>query len=164
MNNLFQENFEDIIQEDKLIFNNGEILFSEGSPSHFLYLIKSGKVLLAKEENEKLRKVEIMGKKDIIGLNSLIIDKDHEYTSFSIGRVEVIKIKKSEIKGILAKCEPWLIDLMKVICGRLNKTIEILENHNLLEEINFNDDDLNGLTTEELHSNLDNFREKRQKS
>ena len=164
MNNLFQENFEDIIQEDKLIFNNGEILFSEGSPSHFLYLIKSGKVLLAKEENEKLRKVEIMGKKDIIGLNSLIIDKDHEYTSFSIGRVEVIKIKKSEIKGILAKCEPWLMDLMKVICGRLNKTIEILENHNLLEEINFNDDDLNGLTTEELHSNLDNFREKRQKS
>ena len=158
MNNLFQENFDDIAQEDKLIFNNGEVLFSEGDPSYFLYLIKSGKVLLAKEENGKLRKVEVMGKKDIIGLNSLIIDKDHEYSSFSLGRVEVIKIKKSEIMGILGKCEAWLMDLMKVICSRLNKTVEVLENHNLLEKINFIDEDLGGLTTEELHSSLDNYR------
>ena len=164
MNNLFQENFDDIAQEDKLIFNNGEVLFSEGDPSYFLYLIKSGKVLLAKEENGKLRKVEVMGKKDIIGLNSLIIDKDHEYSSFSLGRVEVIKIKKSEIKGILGKCEAWLMDLMKVICSRLNKTVEVLENHNLLEKINFIDEDLGGLTTEELHSSLDNYREGKGKS
>ena len=53
---------------------------------------------------------------------------------------------------------------MKVICSRLNKTVEVLENHNLLEKINFIDEDLGGLTTEELHSSLDNYREGKGKS
>ena len=164
MNNLYQEGSDNVIQEGKLIFGNGDVLFAEGDPSHYLYLIKSGKVLLVKEENMSLKKIEIMGKKDVIGLNSLIIDKDHEYTSFSIGRVEVIKIKKSEIKGILGKCEPWLMDLMKAICDRLNATIEVLKNHNLLEKNNFQDNESFGLTTEELYTSLDDYREKRQKT
>ena len=163
MNNLYQEDSDSLIEEGKLIFGNGEVLFSQGDPSHFLYLIKSGKVLLAKEENGNLRKIEIMGKKDIIGLNSLIIDKDHDYTSFSIGRVEVIKIRKSEIKGILSKCEPWLMKLMKVICSRLDKTIDVLEHHNILENINFQDDDLNNLTNEDFYSSLNEYREKKEK-
>ena len=164
MSSLYQENSDLFIQEDKLIFSNGEVLFSEGDPSHYLYLIKSGKVLIAKEEKGNIRKIETIGKKEIIGLNSLIIDKDHDHTSFSIGRVEVIKIKKSEVKGILSKCDPWLMDLMKVICDRLNKTTEILESHNLLEEINFHDDDLGGLTTEDLYLSLENYRDKKNKS
>ena len=163
MKNLYQEDSDSLIQEGRLIFGNGDILFAEGDPSHYLYLIKSGKVLLVKEENMNLKKIEIMGKKDIIGLNSLIIDKEHEYTSVSIGRVEVIKIKKSEVKGILGKCEPWVMDLMKVICDRLNKTSEVLESHNLLEKNNFQNDESIGLTTEEIYNSLDDYRKKKEK-
>ena len=38
MSSLYQENSDLLIQEDKLIFSNGEVLFSEGDPSHYLYL------------------------------------------------------------------------------------------------------------------------------
>jgi CRP-like cAMP-binding protein len=163
MSNLFQGSSDGLLEEEKLIFGNGNILFSEGDLSNYLYLIKKGKVLLVKEEKGHLRKIEILKNKEIIGLSSLISDKKQVYTSFAVGRVEVIKVKKSEIKGILAKCEPWLMNLMKVICDRLNKTIEILENHHLLEEINFQDDDLGGLSTEELYINLENYREEKGK-
>ena len=80
--------------------------------------------------------------------------------SFAVGRVEVIKVKKSEIQGILSKCESWLMDLMKVICDRLSKTIDILENHHLLDIVNLNDDELNDLSVEDLYISLEDFREK----
>ena len=161
MNNLFQENSDDISEEDKIIFNNGEVLFSQGDPSNYLYLIKKGKVLIAKEEKGTLRKIEVLAKKEIVGLNSLISDVGHEYTAFAIGRVEVVKIKKSEIKGILKKCEPWIMDLMRVICGRLNKTVEVLESHHLLEKLNFQDDELGDLSSEDLYMNLNEYRERK---
>ena len=77
--------------------------------------------------------------------------------------MEVIKIKKSEVKGILGKCEPWVMDLMKVICDRLNKTLEVLESHNLLEKNNFQNDESIGLTTEEIYNSLDDYRKKKEK-
>ena len=56
MSNLFQESSDGLLEEEKLTFGNGEVLFSEADQSNFIYLIKRGKVLLTKEEKGTLRK------------------------------------------------------------------------------------------------------------
>ena len=106
MEDIFQKNS----NQDKLIFPNQSILFAEGEQSNFLYIIKEGVVLLLKNKNKKLKKMEILGPQDIIGLNSLIKDSLHENTALTLSKVEVIKIKKTEIKTILSKCSPLCTD------------------------------------------------------
>lgn len=131
MEDIFQKNS----NQDKLIFPNQSILFAEGEQSNFLYIIKEGVVLLLKNKNKKLKKMEILGPQDIIGLNSLIKDSLHENTALSLSKVEVIKIKKTEIKTILSKCSPWIFDLLKMISQRLEATYKIIIEHNIEEDL-----------------------------
>jgi CRP-like cAMP-binding protein len=146
--------------EDKLVFQSGSILFAEGEKSHFLYLIKRGKVLLVKENNKSLKKVDTLGPQEIIGLTSLVKDCLHENTAFSIGQVEVIKIKKTEIKAVLSKCAPWVFNLIKTISERLEKTNKLMTEHNILEEEKFLDNDSLELNEADFFFLLSDYREK----
>ena len=135
MEDIFQKNSESLLHQDKLVFPNQSILFAEGEQSNYLYIIKEGIVLLLKNENKKLKKLEVLGPQDIIGLNSLIKDCLHENTAISLSKVELMKIKKTEVNTILSKCAPWISDLLKVISQRLETTYKIINEHNIEEDL-----------------------------
>jgi len=160
MDDLLPKNFSRMENQETLVFQSGSILFAEGEDSHFLYLIKRGKVLLVKEKNKSLKKVDVLGPQEIIGLNSLVKDCLHENTAFSIGQVEVVKIKKTEIKAVLSKCSPWVFNLIKTIGERLEKTNKLMIEHNILEDEKYLNNDSLKLNEADFFFLLSDYREK----
>ncbi len=120
------------VTDELKTYKRGDILFSEGEPSTFLYIIKSGKVLLVREQGDHLIPLSLVGGGEFIGEISIFTDEPRSASAVIQEDTQLYLIKKSEIKSIVKSCPEWISDIMETLCTRLKDTSDILREHRLM--------------------------------
>jgi|SRR5690606_16688098 len=116
---------------DLRLLKKGSVLFVEGEPSTYLYIVKSGEIAIFKEEKGRIFPISMIGPKQFIGEISIFTD-DHRTACAVVAQdAEVYMIKKSDIKKIVRACPDWLSEIMETLCDRLKHATDILREHKL---------------------------------
>lgn len=118
--------------DDLKKYKRGNVLFVEGEPSTFLYIIKTGKVLLVKQEGNSLVPLTEVKSGNFIGEISVFTDETRTATAIVMDDSEIYLVKKSDIKQVVSQCPEWIDDIMQTLCERLKHTTDILREHKIM--------------------------------
>lgn len=129
MDDTLLESSNDVIQ-----FNKGAVIFTEGEPSTYLYIIKSGEVRIVKKDKDRLTPITILKERDFLGELSMFSNNPRNATAIATSDTELIMVKKSDIKKVLNKCPDWVSDIMQTISSRLRDSDELLREHKIIDD------------------------------
>lgn len=118
--------------EAPVLFPQGTVLFAQGDPSRFLYIVKKGKVVLLKHNSTHLNIVKICGEKDILNELSVLTKQPNEFAAIAKTEVELVLIDQRDILSIINNSPDWVPDIFETLCQRLKSTEAIIQEHNLL--------------------------------
>lgn len=111
------------------------IIFCEGEPSAYLYLIVSGHIRVVKlADDGKVIPLVVLGPKEILGEMSMFNDSPRSATAIAMDKLELVRIKKSDVRKALDKCPEWATDVLLTISDRLRHADNILREHNIEDE------------------------------
>lgn len=128
----------------------GSVLFVQGEPSTYLYIVKSGEIMIFREEGSKLFPVSVIGPQQFIGEISIFTDEVRTATAVVSSDAEVYLVKKSDIKKIVRSCPEWLSEIMETLCDRLKHATDILREHKIQ-----NEDMISGISPQQEKEFLD---------
>ncbi len=127
------------IFEDFVVHKEGHVLFAEGDPSQFLYVVKTGKIGIFKEKNRRLLPISILGAKDFVGELSLFnAESKRTASAIVVDCAELGVIRKSDVSHVLRDCSTWVSQLMMDLSERLRTTTILLREHNILDDMSEN--------------------------
>lgn len=115
-----------------IIVKAGTVLFAQGDPSKYLYLVKSGKVLLLKSNGAHLQIMKVCGEKEILNEVSVIMNTPNEFSAIAKTEAEVVLVEQKDILNVIKNSPSWVPDIFKTLCERLKTTEEMILEHNLL--------------------------------
>lgn len=155
----------------KKSFNSGDVIFSQGAPRKYFFIIISGKVDIVKLENEASKSIIIIDEGEFLSENSLLDNQPHGSSAFAKSDVSVIRFEKDTLKHlfetnfiIAGKVYPKLAISLTHRLNKLNaKTYHLKSQttagsfrveHDLLGDLNIPDDVYYGVQTSRA---LDNF-------
>lgn len=116
-------------------FKKGQVLYTEGEPSNYVYLIKSGIVKLIKEDGGRLIAIARLKEKEFIGLESFFADAGRKESAVAVEETQAFMIKRSDLKTSMKSCPDWMNDLMKIMGERLENTMDILRAHQISDDL-----------------------------
>ena len=119
------------IEKEVVTFLGDEIIFRQGDPSESLYIIRSGKVKIVRENEGEYSIVGVVGMKDFLGEGAILTGGSRSAHAISSEVTEAVKIKYSEIKNVLESKPEWIKDLMEVLVGKLNNSSRVMSEHNI---------------------------------
>lgn len=128
----------DFLSEDgpkSVKFKKGQVLYVEGEPSNYVYLIKSGIVKLIKEDTGRLISIARLKDKEFIGLESFFADASRKESAVAVEETNAFMIKRSDLKASMKSCPDWMNDLMKIMGERLENTMDILRAHQISDDL-----------------------------
>ncbi|MBP7280103.1 MAG: patatin-like phospholipase family protein [Leptospiraceae bacterium] len=101
-----------------------EILYKQGDPGEFFYIIVNGSVKLISTKKagttETQTSWDVMRKGDFLGIVSIMGNKPHPFSAVAIGDVKLLVISKDDFHDIILKIPALGIVLTKVLTRRLN--------------------------------------------
>lgn len=121
-------------QPDIARFNEGDIIFSEGDSSEFLYIIKKGRVRIVKDAGERIIPITIINEKEFLGEMAIFSDGPRSASAIALESTELVKIKKEDILKQMALCAEWVTNIMSTIAQRLISVDEIIREHKIVDE------------------------------
>jgi len=99
-------------------------IIEEGSPFSGIYYIKKGQLkILKKDEKGKEIMIQLMSKRDFIGLSTFFIDSHYQFSAITQESCKLINIKPDEFETLLSRS----FDLNKQLMIFMIKRIEFLE-------------------------------------
>jgi CRP/FNR family cyclic AMP-dependent transcriptional regulator len=149
-------NFDDVITMKK-----GHVLFVEGEPSNFLYIVVSGEIRVVKENGKRLVPISIVRERDFIGELSMFSDEPRAACAIATQHSEVLMIKKSDIRKVIKSCPDWVNDIMQTLTDRLRGGIEILREHRIIDDIFEVGNDLSAEDEKTLQNEIQKYRDRR---
>jgi CRP-like cAMP-binding protein len=120
--------------DNAVTYKEGAVIFAQGEPSNFLYLIDSGEVKLVKDDGHRLMLLSVIGEKSFLGELSMFSDELRSASAIAVKDTTVYMIKKSDISKVLKDCSNWVSDIMVTLCDRMRSTIDILSEHRISDE------------------------------
>lgn len=122
------------VMDDLRKFKKGSVLFVQGEPSTFLYIIKSGEIRIFREDGNRIFPISKVGSKQFIGEISIFTDEARTASAVVSQDSEVYLVKKSEIKKIIRSCPDWLSEIMETLCDRLKHATDVLREHKISDD------------------------------
>ena len=156
MRDLQESNFDDVITLKK-----GHVLFVEGEPSNFLYIIVSGEIRVVKESGKRLIPISIVREKDFIGELSMFSDEPRAACAIATQHSEVFMIKKSDIRKVIKSCPDWVNNIMQTLTDRLRGGVEILREHRIVDDIFEVGNNLSTDEEKNLQKEIQKYRDRR---
>ena len=112
-------------------FKKGTVIFAEGLPSKYLYMIKSGEVRLVKNKNNKLFSLGILKEKEILNEVSILTKTPNSYTAITNTDVELVLVAEKDLRAVLDSGPKWVDELFQTLCERLEAVQEVIEEHQM---------------------------------
>jgi CRP-like cAMP-binding protein len=113
-------------------FAKGETLLSQGQPGDGMYMLRSGNVLVYRQDNEsgKLIPIKQLGPGEIIGEMYLYNEGEVRSASIvAISDVVVDMLPDQTCRSEMEKLSPFHKLLIEGLAGRLNETTDNFVNH-----------------------------------
>jgi CRP-like cAMP-binding protein len=120
--------------EAPVIFKAGTVIFAQGRPSKYLYLVKKGEVILLKANGQKLTGIQICKEKDILNEVAILTNKPNTLSAVAKTDVELMLVDQKDIMISIKSAPKWIPEIFSTLCERLQHTQEMIEEHNLAGE------------------------------
>lgn len=112
-------------------FKAGSVIFVQGEPSKYLYLVKKGQLLLVKTSGNHLSVIKLCKEKEILNEISVLTNKPTEYAAIAKSDVELVLVDQKDILSIIKAGPSWIPEMFETLCERLKSTEDIIQEHNL---------------------------------
>lgn len=112
----------------------GTVIFAQGKPSRYLYLVKRGEVRLIKFKGQNLNAIQLCGAREILNEVAILTGKPNELTAIAKTDVELVLVDQKEIMSVVKNSPSWIPEIFETLCERLKHTQEMIEEHNLATE------------------------------
>lgn len=121
--------------EERVVFEDGQVIFAEGDKGDCIYIIDQGEVLLLKEEGSRMAPVTIIGHGDFLGeLSAFGSSPIRNASAISIDQTFAYVIKNDDIHTVLKKCPAWVRDIMQTLSDRLRASTDVMTEHRIVDE------------------------------
>ncbi len=112
----------------KRIFRSGEVIFHRDDPGQMLYIIKEGKVkiCLISPDGQEISLV-VFGKGEYFGEFALLDGLPRSANAIALEKVECYTLLRSDFHSVIMKNPKIAIQVMEVLCERLRKTDQKVE-------------------------------------
>jgi CRP/FNR family transcriptional regulator, cyclic AMP receptor protein len=112
----------------KETFQDGQVLFEEGSSDECIYVVESGSVELSKDVKGKKLILEIVNPGGIFGEMAFILHGPRRATARAVGKTTVGIIDRNFIEEEYNKTSQSFRILLKTLALRLKKTTDAVVN------------------------------------
>jgi CRP/FNR family cyclic AMP-dependent transcriptional regulator len=109
-------------------FQDGQVIFEEGSSGDWVYVIDSGAVELSKKVNYEKIVIEVLGPGDIFGELAFIAHVPRTATARSIGKTTIGIIDRDFLDQEYNKLSQYFQAILRTLALRLKKTTEAVVN------------------------------------
>lgn len=116
-------------------YNAGEFLYRAGDPTDTIFLIKSGKVALVREKGQSFYPIRSLGPKSILGEEFLLTKSFRKEHAVALEKTYTILIHRNEVEEYFDTENGWRKELFETLCGRYIVLEETMDEHNLIEEV-----------------------------
>jgi len=112
----------------KRTFPQGEVIFHREDPGQVLYVIKEGKVKirLISPDGQEIALV-VFGKGECFGELALLDGYPRSADAIALEKVECLALQRSDFHNAIMKHPKIAIEVMEVLCERLRKTDQQVE-------------------------------------
>ena len=117
-----------------LKYKAGSIIFAQGKPSKYLYIVLKGEVILLKMKGQTCTAIELCTEKDILNEVSVLTSSANELTAIAKSDVELVLIHQVDVVSVIKNSPTWIPDIFKTLCERLKHTQQMIDEHNLARE------------------------------
>lgn len=122
--------------EAPLTFKAGTVIFAQGEPSKYLYILKKGEIKLLKKSGAHLSVVKLCKEKEILNEVSVLTNKPVEFAAIAKTDVELVLVDQKDILSVVKNGPGWVSEIFETLCERLKSTQDIIEEHRLMAEKN----------------------------
>lgn len=114
-------------------FPKGAKIFREGEPGSYAYLIETGKVEISAATKGARIEINVLGPGDMFGEMALIDNHSRSATATALEDTRVIPLEKSALESKIAKSDPVLHLLLRVVLERFRWALRrVLDRERLL--------------------------------
>ncbi|MBC7713784.1 MAG: cyclic nucleotide-binding domain-containing protein [Rhizobacter sp.] len=114
-----------------IMFKTGTVIFAQGKPSKYLYLVKSGEVRLMKFKGNSLSGIQVCGEREILNEVAILTGKPNELTAIAKTDVELVLVDQKDVISVIKNSPSWIPEIFETLCERLKHTQDMIEEHNL---------------------------------
>jgi CRP/FNR family transcriptional regulator len=119
-------------KENPMTLKAGSIVFGQGEPPKYLYILKRGVLRLIKEKGQRLSVVKICNEREILNEVSVLTNQPTVFSAIAKTDVEIVLVEQKDILSVINNGPKWIPDIFSTLCERLKSTQDIIEQHNLL--------------------------------
>ena len=112
-------------------YKKDSVLYSEGEPAHFLYLVKSGEINLVKENDGRFTLLELVGDISFVGENALFSDQVRKESAIVTKNTEVILVKANDIGKVMNSLPDWSREILSTFSKRIEKLSSYMAEHKI---------------------------------
>lgn len=142
-------------------YKEGTVIFAEGEPSSFLYIVVSGEIRIFKEDKDRLIPISIARSKDFIGELSIFSDEPRSVSAVATEASTVIMIKKTDIRKVIKDCPDWVSNIMVTLSDRLRGSIDMLREHRIVDDITDHGGELDPKNEKQFNKTINEYRKRR---
>jgi len=106
------------------VFHRGSLMFIEGEKGEEMYILKSGRIKILKQEGSKTIELATLGAGSVLGEMSLLIDMPRSATAQVVEDVLALAIDKRILEDTYSKIPPWLVSVIREVVKRLRDTMK----------------------------------------
>lgn len=112
---------------DRRVINPGRVLFHEGDPPRGAFLIECGQVEIVRNAGSKSEvRLAILEAGEVVGEMGLIDGAPRSATARALGMVTVTAIDQRAIEQLIARAEPGLAAIVRILMKRLRAADDAL--------------------------------------
>lgn len=113
-----------IISRYERFYHRGTLLFIEGEPSTDMYIIRSGKVRILKQEGENTVELAILGAGSVLGELALLDHQPRSATAQVIEDSSVTVIDEELFTRTIQQIPSWFGNIIQLVVKRLRDTMK----------------------------------------
>ncbi len=122
-NTYIDEILESVSKKRLIKLNKNEHLYRQNEPIRGIFYLINGKIkVVQKDKDDKYNVLYSVRGPDIIGLSTILCDEYYTNSAYSVEESNILFIPKKDFMDVLAKKNEVAIDMMKLLCEKIDKT------------------------------------------
>lgn len=103
-------------------FEEGDVIFAEGSPGEALYVIVGGRVGIEREPKEgRVQRLETLGRRQYFGERTIFDGAPHENRAVALDHVHLLVIRREPLLALIRRSPDISLSLVEVLSKRLRE-------------------------------------------
>jgi CRP-like cAMP-binding protein len=111
---------------DRQFFSAGVVIFNEGDPAKYAYVVQTGKVEISHESEGRKIVLNEIGPQGIFGEMALIDGHARSATATALEDTTCILIREQEMMSRLERSDPFVRGLVRILVRNVRSTNRLL--------------------------------------